>query len=47
MKEGAFGAYINAAYRQHPLWWLAPPKGVLGNVPHVSTGKHREAYSAP
>ena len=25
MKEGAFGAYINAAYRQHPLWWLTPP----------------------
>ena len=25
MKEGAFGAYINAAYRQHSLRWLTPP----------------------
>ena len=32
MKEGAFGAYINAAYRQHPLWWLTPPPCPLGSV---------------
>ncbi len=26
MKEGTFGAYINAACRQRaPLWWLTPP----------------------
>ena len=34
MKEGAFGANINAACRQRapPLWWLAPPPFPLGNV---------------
>ena len=32
MKEGAFGAYINATYRQHPLWWLTPPPCPLGSV---------------
>ena len=32
MKGGAFGANINAAYRQHPLWWLTPPPCPLGSV---------------